>query len=89
MNNSKIYLRAAKLVDAGIHDYSCIAIISATRFLAPKCYSESMPRRRYSCMFSRFDGFELSSEDVGQYWGKTGRVIALCFAAAMAEAGDL
>ena len=88
MDRAEIYRRAAEMIASGGEYYSCWAISlaadsNATDFECPES-------NIYAEKFCPHDGYPyawafLASKD----WGAKGRVLALCFAAAMAETGDL
>jgi len=87
MSRAEIYRRAAEAIDRKEEEFSCCAVsnvcCSRDTWLERKVYSERFASQEQSW------GWILDADDAHKHWGKKGRVIALCFAAAMAETGDL
>lgn len=85
MKKSEIYLKAAKIIDSGESEYSCHAIDLVVG------YGHSKERYYFSLTFRKEGSDELYASDIMRNGGdpKEWRLTALCFAAAMAETGDI
>lgn len=89
MTKAEIYRRAAELVQDDKERYSCNAVVMAGQEFKILTWDQ---RYEYADMFASIGWgsyWHLAAETAEQEWGKDGRVLALCFAAAMADAGDL
>lgn len=89
IEDAAVYLEAARRIGEGEEEFSCCAIALVTgKYDAWNEHQYKIPiLERYSARFSEYEGSliwlgaETNRQDI--------RCITLCFAAAMAEAGDL
>lgn len=91
-----VFREAARTIDAGEEKFSCIAVIAAGhRFMSVRGAQEA--HDMYDTMFRKHASrelyiidFELENRVTIPYeQARAHRVLALCMAAAMADAGDL
>ena len=87
MTKAEIYRRAAELVASQVETFSCLAICNIVSASGPAYQLNPLARSEYEFLWDA-SGF-LSANLCEREWGREGRVLALCFAAAMAESGDL
>jgi hypothetical protein len=90
MTNAEIYLRAAEMTDA-FDEGTCRTVQRAATGKCDGCVSEPhLTTYAYQKMFAPLE--QGNQGYWGYVWGEDRRfcrVLALCFAAAMAETGDL
>lgn len=95
-NNAAIYLRAAQMVETGHEVFTCRAVQEVTTGTGDGCISfPNIATDAYRRMFYPGEWQErpyANNPHWANGWGadkNNCRILALCFAAAMAEAGDL
>lgn len=97
MTDSEVFIKAAELVDFGMDSFCCIAIDRVLGRVPADGHSELAWRFWYKCFRpseTRGDTWESASFNRDHQLSKresrrAERVLALCFAAAMAETGDI
>ncbi len=91
--DAAVYLTAAELIETGEELYCCWAI---NRAVNGKSLEVSVECDKYAALYDRkitgdgaYGWFGSPYDELGKTERKHERVMSLCFAAAMAEAGDL